>query len=114
MVDRGTGDVWALLSDPEGERIRLVSPPPPGFRGHVYEAFSGPTLSAGGYPPVRLFVRDGGLGFEVYDHRVQTRPIYAPERVRARFTDTFYEVVVPEGFNPSTDALAYETEVTFS
>lgn len=48
MVDRGTGDVWALLSDPEGERIRLVSPPPPGFRGHVYEAFSGPTLSAGG------------------------------------------------------------------
>lgn len=113
LTDRDTGEVWALLNEPTSEHIKIVSPPPSGFRGHTFEAFGGPRLLIQEGETVQLLIRGGNLGYEIADNIVRQRPVFAPDQVRAKPSATFFEVTLPDGFDPRTGVLAYETEVTF-
>ena len=68
LTDRADGSEW-FLSDDEDNRIKLISPPPAFAkrvsRGITFGAFDGPEI---GVPSgrVRLFVRDGALGFDAF------------------------------------------------
>lgn len=107
LTDRGDGTVYALQND-GANHIKIVSPLPTGFRGDTYEAYAGPVLSDGPFD-VRLLIRDGHLGYEPIEYTVGSRPVLAPNKVRARHTDTLYQLRIPDGFAIG-DVLAYETE----
>lgn len=108
IKDRDDDTVWAVMAEPDGDFIKLVSPPPQGFRGEVFEAFSGPWIEST-VGPLRLFVRGGALGYDRPPFKVLTRPVFAPERVRAHpRRDVFFRVVSPADF-ASSGVLSYLT-----
>lgn len=107
LTDRADGTVWALRNDDSGY-IKLVSDPDP-FDGYTYPAYDGPGIHLNEHE-VRLLVRDGHLGYEPLSYRLSSRPMYAPNKSQARFTDTLYEIKLPDAFYDSYN-LAYETQI---
>lgn len=92
----GTGHI--ILTDAIPRRIRLHS--------RTYPAGEEPTL--GGNPSIRLFVRDGRLGYEVV-------PLPRPEqdkdqgRVLARqgLSSEFREIIIPSSWEKPSDRLGW-------
>ena len=92
FTDRADGLIW-LLSDDAGTHISLVNPPPAFWNGVPFGPFGGPEIASGA-GCIRLFVRDGLLGFEVASpNKPCIHGQHRPLSLRGAVTRTIFEIV---------------------
>lgn len=112
LTDRTTGKIWYLKVDPANldlvgnPRLVLTDTIALGDQkqAYIFDAWSGPGLGQS----IRLFVRNGRLGYEtVTGYTVSSQPVIA----RAVNNDLiWYLLALPAGFPVANNTLAYTLE----
>ena len=115
MTDRGTGTVYLLTdntTDANGDRrVGITTPLPASYRTNTLGPFDGPYLDIG-IGQVRLFIRDGRLGFE--DMALPSRSSQAAIMTRkAGVTRDAWQIigVSPDVRNDPCRVLVYEQKL---